>query len=100
MYYLLLVSVRQYSFECLYVSFYLQSTPPCAKEVPAAPGSDFWPNKNIQPNHRSKYNQVSLLCLMTKHCKTPTDTVLWACYLKIINIDSSIKFQRVSPRGF
>lgn len=38
---------------------------------------------------------------MTKHCKTPTDTVLWACYLKIINIDSSIHFLvtwRVSDR--
>lgn len=29
---------------------------------------------------------------MIKHCKTPTDTVLWASYLKIINIDSSIQF--------
>lgn len=38
---------------------------------------------------------------MTKHCKTPTDTVLWACYLKIINMDSSIQFSvtwRVSDR--
>lgn len=29
---------------------------------------------------------------MIKHSETPIDTVLWACYLKIINIDSSIQF--------